>query len=96
MVGIALGSAGTAIAAETADAALTGDDLAKLPDAIALARFSRRVVRQNRTTAPGTTAVLAPLSPLGHTHPGVAVLFHEGSTVLIVPKALRLLAFKPR
>ena len=95
-MGIAMGSAGTDVALETADIALMGDDLGKLPDAIGLARFSRRIIAQNLTIALGTIAVLAPLSALGYTYLGVAVLFHEGSTVLVVLNALRLLAFKPR
>src|SRR5690606_22322373 len=43
-VGVARGGAGTAAALETADAALMGDDLARLPFAIGLARRSRQVL----------------------------------------------------
>jgi Cd2+/Zn2+-exporting ATPase len=95
-VGIAMGSAGTDVAIETADVALMGDDLQKLPDAIGLSRFSRRIVHQNLVIALGVISVLAPLSALGYTYLGVAVLFHEGSTVVVVLNALRLLAYKPR
>jgi Cd2+/Zn2+-exporting ATPase len=40
-------------------------------------------------------SILAPLSALGFTYLGVAVLFHEGSTVVVVLNSLRLLAYKP-
>jgi Cd2+/Zn2+-exporting ATPase len=94
-VGIAMGGAGTDVAIETADVALMGDDLGKLPDAIALARFSRRIIAQNLFIALGVIAVLAPLAALGLTYLGVAVLFHEGSTVVVVLNSMRLLLFKP-
>lgn len=95
-VGIAMGTAGTDVAIETADVALMGDDLQKLPDAIALSRFSRRIIHQNLVIALGVISILAPLSALGFTYLGVAVLFHEGSTVVVVLNALRLLAYKPK
>ncbi len=93
-VGIAMGGAGTDVALETADVALMADDLAKLPDAIALSRFSRRIITQNLVIALGVISVLAPLSALGYTYLGVAVMFHEGSTLVVVLNALRLLMWK--
>ena len=55
-VGIAMGGAGTDVAIETADVALMADDLRKLPDAIGLARFSRKIIRQNLFIALGVIA----------------------------------------
>ncbi len=95
-VGIAMGGAGTDVAIETADVALMADDLAKLPDAIGLSRYSRRIIEQNLVIALGVIAVLAPLAALGYTYLGVAVLFHEGSTVVVVLNAMRILMYKPR
>lgn len=93
-VGIAMGGAGTDVALETADVALMGDDLARLPSAIGLSRFSRRIIAQNLVIALGTIAVLAPLAALGYAMLGVAVLFHEGSTVVVVLNSLRLLLYR--
>jgi Cd2+/Zn2+-exporting ATPase len=95
-VGIAMGGAGTDVAIETADVALMADDLAKLPDAVGLSRFSRRIVVQNLVIALGVIAVLAPTAALGGTTLGIAVLFHEGSTVVVVLNALRLLVWKAK
>jgi Cd2+/Zn2+-exporting ATPase len=94
-VGIAMGGAGTDVALETADVALMADDLGKLSDAIGLSRFSRKIITQNLVIALGVIAVLAPLSALGFAYLGVAVLFHEGSTVVVVLNSLRLLLFRP-
>ena len=95
-VGIAMGASSTDVALETADVALMSDDLARLPDAIALSRFARKIIRQNLVIALGVIAVLAPLSALGFARLGLAVLFHEGSTVVVVLNSLRLLAYRPR
>jgi Cd2+/Zn2+-exporting ATPase len=74
---------------------LMADDLRKLPDAIALSRFSRRIIKQNLAIALGVIAILAPLAALGFTYLGVAVLFHEGSTIVVVLNSLRLLVYRP-
>jgi Cd2+/Zn2+-exporting ATPase len=95
-VGIAMGGAGTDVAIETADVVLMADDLCKLPDAIELSRFSRRIIKQNLVIALGVISVLAPLAAMGFTYLGVAVLFHEGSTIVVVLNAMRLLMYKPR
>jgi Cd2+/Zn2+-exporting ATPase len=95
-VGIAMGGAGTDVAIETADVALMADDLRKLPDAIGLSRFSRKIIRQNLFIALGVIAVLAPMAALGFAYLGVAVLFHEGSTIVVVLNSLRLLIWRPR
>jgi Cd2+/Zn2+-exporting ATPase len=94
-VGIAMGGAGTDVALETADVALMSDDLSRLPDAIGLSRFSRRIITQNLVIALGVIACLSPLAAMGFTYLGVAVMFHEGSTVVVVLNSLRLLMYKP-
>jgi Cd2+/Zn2+-exporting ATPase len=90
-VGIAMGGAGTAAALETADAALMGDDLARLPFAISLARRTRRLLRQNVAIAATTMVVLLVLAATGTLAIGPAVVGHEGSTLVVIANALRLL-----
>jgi Cd2+/Zn2+-exporting ATPase len=92
-VGIAMGGAGTAVALETADVALMGDDLSRLPFAIALSRRARSIIRQNVVFALAVIAVLIIAGATGFATIGPAVLLHEGSTILVVLNALRLLAF---
>ncbi|WP_230181389.1 heavy metal translocating P-type ATPase [Aquabacterium sp. CECT 9606] len=92
-VGIAMGAAGSDVALETADVALMSDDLAQLPFAVGLSRQTSRIIRQNLWVSLGVVAVLIPATILG-LKMGAAVLFHEGSTLLVVVNALRLLAFK--
>lgn len=91
--GIAMGGAGTDVALETADVALMADDLSRLPFAIALSRASHHIIRQNLWAAFGVVALLIPATLFGWTGMGIAVLIHEGATVLVVLNALRLLRF---
>lgn len=91
-VGIAMGAAGSDVALETADVALMADDLAQLPFAVGLSRSTSRVIKQNLWVSLGVVAVLIPATILG-LNIGTAVLFHEGSTLLVVVNALRLLAY---
>ncbi|MDM8175920.1 heavy metal translocating P-type ATPase [Olivibacter sp. 47] len=93
-VGIAMGAAGSDVALETADIALMGDKLNLLPFAIGLSRKSKRIIKQNLWISLGVVAVLIPLTILGVTSIGPAVMAHEGSTLIVVFNALRLLAYK--
>lgn len=93
-VGIAMGGAGTAAALETADVALMGDDLSRLPFAIALSRQSKRVIRQNLLVSLGVIAALVVATISGVAGIGPAVIVHEGSTLVVIANALRLLRFQ--
>ncbi len=95
-VGIAMGAAGSDVALETADIALMADKLEILPFAIALSRKARQIINQNLWISLGVVALLLPATILGWANIGVAVVFHEGSTLVVVLNALRLLGFKDR
>ena len=92
-VGFSLGGAGTDVALETADVVLMADDLLRLPYAIALARETQRIIRQNLILA-FTVMIGLLLTTLVTVLPlPLAVLGHEGSTVLVILNGLRMLAF---
>ena len=92
-VGIAMGAAGSDVALETADVALMADDLRHLPFAVGLSRKSRAIIRQNVYVSLGIVAILVPATIFG-LGIGPAVIAHEGSTLLVVFNALRLLGYK--
>ncbi|MEN9395479.1 MAG: cadmium-translocating P-type ATPase [Pseudomonadota bacterium] len=92
-VGIAMGAAGSDVALETADVALMADDLRHLPFAVGLSRRTRAIIRQNVYVSLGIVAVLVPATIFG-LGIGPAVAIHEGSTLLVVFNALRLLALR--
>ncbi|MGK2254795.1 MAG: Cd2+/Zn2+-exporting ATPase, partial [Brevundimonas sp.] len=94
-VGIAMGAAGSDVALETADVALMSDDLAQLPFTVGLSRQTRRIILQNLYVSLGVVAFLVPATILG-LGIGPAVALHEGSTLLVVFNALRLLGYRDR
>jgi Cd2+/Zn2+-exporting ATPase len=89
-----MGGAGTAVALETADVALMGDDVGKLPFAVGLSRVAKGVIRQNLYLSLGVIALLIVATTTGFVGIGPAVFVHEGSTLLVLANALRLLAYK--
>ncbi len=93
-VGIAMGAAGSDVALETADVALMADRLDNLPFAIGLSRKARSIIKQNLWISLGVVAVLVPLTLFGVASLGPAVVVHEGSTMVVVLNALRLLVYK--
>lgn len=95
-VGIAMGAGGSDVALETADVALMADDLGALPFAVGLSRAARNIIRQNLWASLGMVAFLIPATVFGFAGIGVAVALHEGSTLLVVANALRLLAYEHR
>ena len=93
-VSVAMGAAGSDVALETADVALMSDKIEMLPFVIGLSRESKRIIKQNIFISLGVVAILVPVTILGLTNIGLAVLFHEGSTIVVVINALRLLRFR--
>lgn len=94
-VGIAMGGAGTAVALETADVALMADDLGKLPFAVRLSRQAKGIIRQNLIIALAVIVLLMVATTTGRFGIGLAVFFHEGSTLVVLGNALRLLLLRP-
>jgi Cd2+/Zn2+-exporting ATPase len=54
------------------------------------------VIRQNLWASLGMVAILVPATVFDLAGIGAAVALHEGSTLLVVANALRLLAFRDR
>ena len=95
-VGIAMGAAGTDTALETADIALMGDDLSKLPYLYELSHDANSVIRQNIWASLGVKALLAVGVPLGYVSVALAVLIGDaGMTVGVTGNAMRLSRIRP-
>jgi Cd2+/Zn2+-exporting ATPase len=90
-VGVAMGAVGTDVAIETADIVLMGDEIPKVEYLLALGRRARRIVRQNVFFSVGWMGILVVVASTVGLPLTVAVVAHEGSTILVVLNGLRLL-----
>ncbi|MGH8828062.1 MAG: heavy metal translocating P-type ATPase [Jiangellaceae bacterium] len=90
-IGVAMGAAGSAVAVETADIALMGDNLLRLPEAIGLARRTVNNMRQNITVALVTVSLLLLGVLLGGVTMALGMLVHEFSVLVVIVNAMRLL-----
>ena len=90
-LGIAMGSAGTDAAIESADIALMSDDLRKLPWLVRHSRRMLRIVRQNIVFALGVKAAVFTLASLGMATLWMAIAADMGASLLVTANGLRLL-----
>lgn len=91
-VGIAMGAAGSDVALQAADVALLSEDMKKLAEAHRLARRTAAIIRQNLVVAIGAMLVLVTGGLFFDLPLPLAVIGHEGGTVLVVLNGLRLLS----
>jgi len=95
-VGVAMGGVGSDVAMETADIVLMSDELEKISEAINLARQARSTVLQNLGFAIVVIVTLVTMAMVGNMNLPLAVVGHEGSTILVAFNGLRLLVTNPR
>ncbi len=93
-LGIAMGGAGTDTALETADVALMGDDLRKLPFMIKLSRKALTIIKQNITFSLAVKLLALLLVVPGWLTLWIAIFADMGATLLVTLNGLRLLKVK--
>lgn len=90
-VGIAMGGAGTDTALETADVALMGDDLKKLPFTIKLSRKALNIIKANITFAIAIKIIALLLVIPGWLTLWIAIMSDMGATILVALNGIRLM-----
>ena len=93
-VGIAMGALGSDAAIEAADVVLMDDKPSKIADAIAIARRTLGIVRQNIVFALGVKAIVLILGAMGVATMWLAVFADVGVAVLAILNAMRALNVK--
>ncbi len=88
-VSLAIGD-GAALAQRSADFVLSGRSLDAVPAAIAIARRTRRIIRENIGWAIGYNLLALPLAAAGTVTPWLAALGMALSSLLVTANALRL------
>jgi len=88
-ISIAMGG-GSDVARASGDMVLVDDQLTRIPAALAVAKKTRRVIKQNLWWAAGYNLVALPLAVSGHVTPWLASLGMALSSLLVVSNALRL------
>ena len=81
---------GAPLAHRSADLVLTGSSLMRVPQAVALARRSQRIIRQNLGWALAYNLVALPFAAMGWVNPGLAALGMAASSLVVTANALRL------
>lgn len=95
-VGVAMGS-GTAVARESADVVLIGNDLSKFVETVRIARRCRSIIYQNFYGTLGVDAVGIILASIGLLNPLLAAFIHVTSELTFILNSTRLLArYQPR
>ncbi len=90
-VGISMGQVGSAAAIDASDIVLLRDNIELLDWLIGKAQMTKRIVRQNLTLAFSAIILASLPALLGFVPLWLAVVLHEGGTVLVGLNALRLL-----
>jgi Cd2+/Zn2+-exporting ATPase len=90
-IGIAMGAAGSDAAIETADIALMGDDLSRLPWLVSHSRRTLRIIKENIAISIALKVVFVVLTLTGHASLWAAIAADMGVSLLVVMNALRLL-----
>ena len=88
-VSLAIGE-GAALAQRAADLVLTGTSLSRIPEALSVARRTRRVIHQNIAWAIGYNVLALPLAAAGMVTPWIAALGMAVSSLIVTVNALRL------
>jgi len=95
-VGIAMGGAGTDTALETADVALMGDDLEKLPFAVRLSRQALAIIKQNIAFSLAIKLVALLLVVPGWLTLWIAIASDMGATLIVALNGMRLMRGRSR
>lgn len=93
-VGIAMGGIGSDAAVEAADVVIMTDEPSKIIDAIAIARKTAGIVKQNIIFAIGVKVLILILSALGLASMRAAVFGDVGVSILAILNAIRALTYQ--
>jgi Zn2+/Cd2+-exporting ATPase len=92
-IGLAMGEGGTDVSIETADVVLMADRLMQMSHAYSLSKATIRNIKQNTFFAVITVFLLLSGVLFGSIHLATGMFIHEGSVLLVILNAMRLIKF---
>ena len=93
-VGISMGMRGSASAIEASDVVIMNDSLSKIPEAIKISKFTKKIIKQNLIFAIGVKVLVLVLGAIGVANMWQAVFADTGVTLLTILNTTRILRKK--
>ena len=89
-MGISMGLNGSSAAIEASDVVIMNDDLSKIPLAITISKYTKKIIKQNLIFAILTKITILILSIFGLTNMWLAVLADTGVTLITIINSIRI------
>lgn len=89
-IGISMGNVGSEVAIEASDIVIMNDDLSKIPLAIDISKYTKKIIKQNLLFAFSTKIIILLLSIFGLATMYLAVFADTGVTLITIINTLRI------
>lgn len=90
-IGISMGGVGSDAAIEASDIVLMSDDLDRIPLAIDISKYTKKIIKENLIFAMSVKVLILLLSTLGYANMWLAVFADTGVTLLTIINTLRIM-----
>lgn len=90
-IGISMGGVGSDSAIEASDIVLMSDELSRIPLAINISKYTKRIIKENLIFAMSVKVVILLLSVFGYANMWLAVFADTGVTLLTILNTLRIM-----
>ena len=90
-IGISMGNIGSDIAIDASDIVIMNDDISRIPKAIDISKYVKRIIKENLVFAISVKIIVLILSTLGLVNMWLAVFADTGLTLLTILNSLRIL-----
>lgn len=90
-IGISMGGVGSDAAIEASDIVLMSDDLDRIPLAIDISKYTKKIIKENLIFAMSVKVLILLLSALGYANMWLAVFADTGVTLLTIINTLRIM-----
>ena len=90
-IGISMGGVGSDIAIEASDIVLMSDELKRIPLAINISKYTKKIIKENLVFAMSVKIIILLLSVWGFANMWLAVFADTGVTLLTILNTLRIM-----